>query len=99
MLATRCWARVTSLQVGDELDLHTCAEIIEKLHFIASQLPAKQFADPSARIDAKLKEIESRLLVKFSEATGDTVEMRAYARYSWLGLDFDRFSRASELKF
>lgn len=68
--------------VGSDPDLHACAEIIQKLDFIASQLPGKQFADPTAKIAAKLQDIESRLIAKFKKAMheGNIEQMKAYAR-------------------
>eukprot|EP00041_Stephanoeca_diplocostata_P025138 m.651600 g.651600 ORF g.651600 m.651600 type:complete len:748 (-) comp22678_c0_seq2:501-2744(-) len=64
---------------GDNPNLHECAEIIQKLHFIASQLPANKFADATAKIAEKHREIEKNLLAEFSAAadTKDTERMRA----------------------
>eukprot|EP00050_Salpingoeca_kvevrii_P003489 m.225668 g.225668 ORF g.225668 m.225668 type:complete len:703 (-) comp10836_c5_seq6:55-2163(-) len=60
-------------------DLFDSADIIQKLQFIAAELPQEKFALAKERIEEKLAEVEMLLLSGFRASFGDRSEMRQYA--------------------
>eukprot|EP00051_Salpingoeca_urceolata_P018450 m.258867 g.258867 ORF g.258867 m.258867 type:complete len:724 (-) comp19199_c1_seq1:35-2206(-) len=64
-------------------NLHDAADLIQKLQFVVSELPAQRFQRVKHRVDVVFEEVESRLRAAFRESFDDHDELKllAYTLY------------------
>ncbi|RXM97916.1 Exocyst complex component 5 [Acipenser ruthenus] len=74
-------AVVAGWTAGDSEDIKEAADIIQKLHLIAQELPFDRFADVKAKIASKYHDLERQLIQEFTSAQrrGEIARMRQAA--------------------
>merc|ERR1712141_250127 len=75
-------ATSTSPIFTDKTRLHEAADIIQKLHLTAQELPNSEFSEAKKRIDAKYTEVENALIEEFikSHRSNDRHRMKDLAQ-------------------
>ena len=75
-------ATSTSPIFTDKTRLHEAADIIQKLHLTAQELPNSEFSEAKKRIDAKYTEVENALIEEFvkSHRSNDRQRMKDLAQ-------------------